>query len=124
MATETQRSRDIARAALLRERIFGALRAATAPMSLTEICGMSGVVELYHKNMLPGRVHAQLRLLVRDGLVERIGRGQYAIKRAAEQLVPQQQDKPLQHLQLEVHKADKMVTFVFEGLQISVKVLP
>lgn len=130
MVTESQRTRDIARAALLRERIVGALKANADGMTTAQLCDYTSVAELYHVGMLPLKVGNQLRALQRDGTVDKAGTGNkttYFIKRkrAADQPapVPQAQEE-LKHLHLEVSKSQHTVSFVFEGLQITVKVLP
>lgn len=121
MAT-SNRSNDLKRAALLRERILGCLRGSLVAMSVSEVCGYSGVVELYHAQLLPQKVAAQLAALVKSGHVTKVERGRYAITKKGE--APAEGRNALQSLQLEVHKRDKVVTFTFEGLQITVKILP
>jgi hypothetical protein len=95
-------------------------------MGLSDLCNMSGIVTLYHKASLPSKVSVQLANLVKTGLVEKVQRGQYAFnrKRVTDAVPATVQAEPLQHLQLEVSKRDKTVSFIFEGLQITVKVLP
>src|SRR3954465_7874435 len=80
MSQESQRSRDLARALALRNNILGALRAAAAPMSVEDLCGMSSIVTLYHKAMLPKKVAVQIRNLVHTGEVTKVDRGQYSIR--------------------------------------------
>lgn len=123
--TETQRHRDLARAALFRERLLGALRAAPGPMAIGELYGMSGIAEMYHKSMLPQKVGQQLRALLRSGHVVRVASGQYAIaKRGQDEAPPQPtQSQALQHLQIEVNKQDNSIAFTLGGVRISVKVL-
>jgi hypothetical protein len=124
--SETQRTRDLARAALFRERIIGALRAAPEPMHLADLYGMSGIVEMYHKSMIPQKVGLQIRALVKSGDVVRTGLGQYAIRtRHKEEALPErlQQGVALQHLQIEVNKQDNSIAFTLGGVRISVKVL-
>lgn len=132
MSEQGQRSKDLARAALLRERIVGALKAAAAPMTTADLCGMSGIVELYHQRMLPEKVDTQVRQLVRAGVALKAGhvsgRGNAALwelNRKRQEEAPQRAgEDALRELRLEVRKQDKSVTFVFEGLRITIQVLP
>lgn len=125
---EGQRTKDVARAALLRERILGALKAAVDGMTHAQLCDWPSVAELYHKGMLVGRVHAQLGALRRQGIIEQVGSKPhtYFMKRKRAEEAAQLAAAPaeLKHLQLEVSKSKHTISFVFEGLQITVKVLP
>lgn len=120
---DSQRTRDIARAAKLYTAIHGALKAAPAPMSLTELCGMSGVAELYNKSMLPQKVHAQLRNLMNDKEVSRVERGKYAIIKRTPAPLPAEFNTPEMSLRLQVNKSDKSISFVFQKLSITIKVV-
>src|SRR3954470_19733986 len=71
---ESQRSKDLARAATLRERIIGALKAAPHAMPVSELCSMSGITTLYHQRLLPEKVDTQLRSLKKTGVVKQTGR--------------------------------------------------
>lgn len=127
MSKTTPRTRDLARAALLRERILGALRAAPAPMEVGELYTMSSIAELYHKTMIPQKVGQQIKALLRSGDVVKVEYGVYAINR--DKQVDRSADHPatqgdvLQSLQLEVDRRNASVAFTLAGVRITVKVI-
>jgi hypothetical protein len=114
------RSNDLKRAALLRERILGCLRAAPAAMSIAEVCSFAGIVELYHTRLLPQKVAVQMRALAKQGLLTKTDPGQYVISKKGQEPAPSM----LQELHLEVSKRDQQVSFIFGGLRVTVKILP
>lgn len=125
--SDTQRSRDIARAAQLYAAIHGALKAAPAPMSISELGEMTAIAQLYHKRLIPQKVHAQLKNLIKEKEVVKVGRGQYAINKnkvappaPAEQMLDRY--FPKHQLDVTIDKSKKTLTFTFEGVQISIKV--
>jgi hypothetical protein len=117
-------TRDFKRTALLRQRIVGALRAAPGPMTVKELAGMSGIVELYHADMLPQKIYVHASNLVKTGEIVRTGKGQYAAPEAAPAAPAAETHTVHQQLRLTVSKTQHTITFVFEGLEIAIKVLP
>lgn len=122
---ETQRSRDIARAALMYTAIHGALKAASGPMTVAELSDMTAIAQLYHKRLLGQKVHAQLYNLIKDKEVVRVERGKYWVpKKDQAQTVDQHQmTTPEMSLRLQVNKSDKSISFVFQKLSITIKVV-
>jgi hypothetical protein len=129
---KTQRSRDLARAALLRERIVGALKATQEPMKVADLCSMSGIVELYHQRMLSGKIEVQLRSLERAQVVKRAGKHGATLWEFNRDRREEVQESPaavvaasgkLQELQIEVNKIDSSIAFTLNGVRITVKVI-
>ena len=126
MATTDMR-KALKQAALLRNRLETCLQAAAAPMTGRELADWPSIVEVTGTGLSGyGKLSVQLQQLVKKGYVDKIGKGTlttYAWRQkrlAAAEPVPAPTLLP--ELRLRVNKSNHSLSFVFEGLSITIEV--
>jgi len=111
-----------AQAALLRNRLESCLRAAGGPMQARECLAIAGVAEISKDY---AKVAAQLGNMVKQGIAVRIGAGNQTAYAINKNYVPPKAKGSLvgdADLRLKVNRADKTISFQFQGMNITIEI--